>query len=60
MKKSSLLKLGKYQFLDGLIHIGIFSNYVNLKNVINQIAAACLLGEGYLMHLIYLPDKEAP
>ena len=46
--------------MDGLIHIGIFSEYVNLKNVINQIAAACLLGEGYLIHLIYLPDKDAP
>ena len=60
MKRSSFLKLGKYHFLDGLKHIGIFSAYNSRKNVINQIAAACLLGEGYLIHLIYLPDIDAP
>ena len=60
MKRPQFVKLGKYHFLDGLTHIGIFSNYLSLKNVINQIAAACLLGDGYLIHLIYLPDKDAP
>ena len=50
MKILRILKLGKYQLLGELVHIGVLSNYFNLKNVINQIAAACLLGDGYLIH----------
>ena len=45
--------------MDGMIHIAIFSGYLILKNVINQLAVACLLWDGYIIHLIYFSDKDA-